>query len=110
MLARRRFPYHQKQYLVLKAKGLEFIEKWFGTSKCVPPSLTRLYQLLLHMVTLKGTLPIYLALRLGYTSRVIAKAVSKGFIEVSLVPKRPSEEVIECIKGIIGKPPREMLV
>ncbi len=107
---RRRFSNRQKQYLVLDVKGLEFVETWFGTSKCVPPSLTRLYQLLLHMVTMNGMVPVYLVLGSGYTSKLIGQAVSKGFVELSLVPRRPSEEVLQSIREIIGKPPREMFV
>ncbi len=107
---RRRIIYRQKQYLVLKAEGLEFIETWFGTPKCVPPNVTKLYQLLLHLVTMKGTVPVHLALKLGYTSKLIGEAVSGGFVELSLVPRRPSEEVLTCIGEIIGKPPREMFV
>ena len=102
--------YSQKQYLVLEVEGLEFVETWFGTPKCVPPSLTRLYQLLLHMVTMNGTVPVYIALKLGYTSRLIGEAVSRGFVELSLVPRRPSEEVLQSIREIIGEPPREMFV
>ena len=107
---RRRSHNRQIQYLVLEVKGLEFVETWFRTSKCVPPSLTRLYQLLLHMVTMNGTLPVYSALKLGYTSKLIGQAVSKKFVELSLVPRRPSEEVLQRIREIIGKPPREMFV
>ena len=107
---RRRLAYSQKQYLVLEVEGLEFVETWFGTPKCVPPSLTRLYQLLLHMVTMNGTVPVYIALKLGYTSRLIGEAVSRGFVELSLVPRRPSEEVLQSIREIIGEPPREMFV
>lgn len=107
---RRQFPRYQKRYLVLKVKGLEFLETWFGTLKCVPPNLTKLYQLLLHMVTMKGTVPVYLALRLGYTGKLIDEAVTKGYVELSLVPKNPSEEVLKRIREIIGKPPREMFV
>ena len=77
---RRRLSYSQKQYLVLEVKGLEFVETWFATSKCVPPSLTRLYLLLLLMVTMNGTIPVYLALRSGYTSKLIGEAVSKGLV------------------------------
>ena len=99
---------NRKQYLVLKAKGLEFLETWFGTLKCVPPNLTKLYQLLLHMVTMKGTVPVYLALKIGYTIKVIDEAVTKGYVESSPVPKKPSKEILKRIREIIGKPPREM--
>lgn len=104
----RRIRLRKKQYLVLKTEGLEFLEKWFKTQERVPPNLTKLYQLLLHMVTMKGTVPVSLALKLGYNSKLINEATSRGYVELSLVPKRPSEEVLKCIKGIIGKPPREM--
>jgi hypothetical protein len=104
----RQFSRYRKQYLVLEAKGLEFVETWFGTPKCVPPDLTKLYQLLLHMVTMKGTVPVYLALKIGYTIKVIDEAVMNGYVESSPVPKKPSKEILKRIKEIIGKPPREM--
>jgi hypothetical protein len=104
------FPRRRKRYLVLKVKGLVFLETWFGTLKCVPPNLTKLYQLLLHMVTMKGIVPVYLALRIGYSGKVIDEAVTKGYVESSHAPRKPSEEVLKRIKEIIGKPPREMFV
>lgn len=97
-------------YLVLKIKGLRFLETWFGAPKCVPPNLTKLYQLTLHMVTMKGVMPTYLAHRTGYTGKLINEAVRKGYLELSFVPKKPSEEALRKIKEIIGKPPREMVV
>ncbi len=87
-----RFPRYQKRYLVLKVKGLKFLETWFGTQKCLPPNLTKLYQLLLHMVTMKGMIPVYLALRLGYTGKLINKAVIKEYVELSLVSKNPQKK------------------
>ena len=105
---RRQFSHDRKRYLVLKVKGLEFLETWFGTLTCVPPNLTKLYQLLLHMVTLKGMVPVYLALKIGYTIKVIDEAVTKGYVESSPVPKKPSKEILKRIREIIGKPPREM--
>jgi len=62
------------------------------------------------MVTMNGTVPVYLALKSGYTSKLIGEALSKGFVELSLVPRRPSEEVLQSIREIIGKLPREMFV
>jgi len=99
---------HRKQFLVLKVEGLKFLKIWFGAQKCVPPNLTKLYQLILHMVTMKGMIPVYLALRTGYTSKLINEAVKRGYVELSLVPKKPSEEVLNRINEIIGKPPREI--
>ncbi|MGC9321926.1 MAG: hypothetical protein ACP5FY_06780 [Kosmotogaceae bacterium] len=55
-------------------------------------------------------MPVYLALRTGYTSRLINEAVKRGYVELSLVPKKPSEKALKMVKEIIGKPPREMVV
>jgi len=111
MIAMRRTLFSpSKKHLVLKAKGLQFLDTWFGTPKCIPPNLTKLYQLLLHMVTMKGTIPVYLALRLGYTRQLIGEAVTKKYVELSLGPKKPSEDVLERIREIIGKPSRKMVV
>ena len=100
----------RRGYLVLRSEGLCFLEKWFKKSKRLPPNLVKLYQLLLHMVTLNGVIPVYLALRIGYTLGTIDVAVSKRYIELSSAPKKPSEEVLKKIKEIIGKPPREIIV
>lgn len=100
----------RRQYLILKAEGFELIKTWFGTHECVPPNLTKLYQLLLHMVTMNGTISVDQALRLGYTSKSVSEALSREFIELSLVPKRPSEQVLGYIREIIGKPPQQMFV
>lgn len=100
----------QSRYLVLKVKGLGFVRTWYGAPKCVPPDLTRIYQLLLHMVTMKGTIPVRVVLRIGYTSRIIGETVKRGYVELCFVPKKASKEVMNRITEIIGKPPREMLV
>jgi hypothetical protein len=34
--------------------------------------------------------------------------VTKGYVESSPVPKKPSKEILKRIREIIGKPPREM--
>jgi hypothetical protein len=62
------------------------------------------------MVTMKGMIPLHLALKIGYTVKLIDEAVTKGYVELSRVPKKPSEDVLKRIKEIIGKPPREMVV
>ena len=62
---------------MLNVKGLDFVETWFGAPKRVPPDLTKLYQLILNMVTMKGMMLTYLALRAGYTLRLIKEAVKR---------------------------------
>ena len=46
----RRLIFIRPGFLVLTAKGLEFVETWFGASGRVPPHLTKLYQLLLRQI------------------------------------------------------------
>lgn len=96
----RRISRHQNRYLVLKVEGLRFVKVWFEVPKCVPPDLTKLYQLLLHMVTMKGVIPVYLAHRMGYTDKLIDEAVAKGYVELRPVPKKPAEEVLKNIEKI----------
>jgi hypothetical protein len=59
---------------------------------------------------MKGTISVYQALGLGYSGKSLGEAISRGFIELSLVPKRPSEEVLGFIREIIGEPPQQMFV
>lgn len=98
------------RYLVLKAEGLDFIATWFGSPKCVPPNLTRLYQLLLHAVTMKGTISVQLASKIGYSGTVIKEAVKRRYVGLSSAPEKASKEVLDRIREIIGEPSREMLV
>lgn len=98
------------QYLVLKAKGLDFVATWFASQEKVPPDLTRMYQLLLHTVTMKGTIPVQLARKIGYSNITIREASKRRYVELSTVPKKASEKVLDRIREIIGEPSREMLV
>lgn len=107
MLRRRYVP---KQYLVLKIEGLEFVRTWFNRREHVPPSLTKLYQLLLHIITMNGTIQVQLALRSGYTRKIISDVVKKGYVVLSPTPRKPVEEVRVQINDIIGEPPQGMFV
>jgi len=98
------------QYLVLKAEGLDFIATWFGSPKSVPPDLRRMYQLLLHTVTMKGTVPVQLALKIGYSSTVIKEAVRRRYVELYSAPRKASREVLDRIREIMGEPSKEMIV
>lgn len=106
----RRRGYTLKQYLVLKAEGLEFVRTWFDRREHVPPGLTKSYQLLLQLVTMNGTIPVQLALRFGYTRRLIGEVVKKGYVTLSPTPRKPLEEVRLQIKDMIGRPPQGMFV
>ena len=100
---------NSSQYIVLKSRGLDFVEVWFGAPRCVPPNLTRMYQLLLHLVTMKGVVPVRLAFSIGYNSRIIGQAVRRGYVELSSAPQKVSRETADRIAKMIGEPPREMV-
>lgn len=76
----------------------------------MPPNLTRLYQLLLHAVTMKGTISVQLAYKIGYSSIIIKEAVKRRYVDLSSAPEKASKEVLDRIREIIGEPSREMLV
>ncbi len=86
------------------------MEEWYVAVQPVPANVTKLYQLLLHMVTMRGTIPVYLALELGYANQLIDEAMSRGFVELSLELKKPSRRVSRQINQIIGIPPPEMSI
>lgn len=71
------------KFLVLNVEGLKFLEEWFAAQRSIPPNLTRMYQLMLHMVILKGTISVAVARKIGYTGRVVGEAVKRGYVEVS---------------------------
>lgn len=97
-------------FLVLTTKGLEFVKNWFGASGRVPPNLTRLYQLLLQTVSMGGVMNVQAALRIGYDRGVIREAVSKAYVELTLISRRPKKGVVRRIKEMVGEPSREIYV
>ena len=94
-----------KSFLVLTTKGVEFVETWFGASGRVPPHLTKLYQLLLHTVSMGGVISFRLALKAGYSRKVIKEAVSKAYIELTTVPKKCEKRSAEAHKRDGGSAP-----
>lgn len=105
-----RFRVHPKNYLVLTEKGVEFVEKWFHTERRVPPHLTKLYQLLLRMVSFGGVISMQLALRSGYDQRVISEAVSQEYVVLTQMARKPTKEVQRRIIKMVGEPPKEIYV
>lgn len=95
-------------FLLLTIQGLRFVKGWFNTTAHVPNHLTRLYQLLLHLTSMRGSMRVGLALRLGYSQRTIRKALSEGYIKLAHKPQGLSVDVLAKIDGMIGKPPREV--
>ena len=105
-----RFRVYPRAYLVLTEKGVEFVEKWFHTEGRVPPHLTKLYQLLLRMVSFRGVITMRLALRSGYDRRVISEAVSKEHVVLTQTPRKPPKEAQRLIKEMVGESPGEIYV
>jgi len=95
---------------VLTEKGVEFVEKWFHTEESVPPHLTKLYQLLLRVISFGGVISMRLALRSGYDRRVISEAVSKEYTVLTQTPRKPPKEVQRRIKEMVGEPPKEIYI
>ena len=95
---------------MLTEKVVEFVERWFHTEGRVPPHLTKLYQLLLRMVSFGGVISLHLALRSGYDRGLISEAVSKEYVVLTQAPRKPSKEVQGRIKEMVGEPPGEIYV
>jgi hypothetical protein len=86
-------------------KGIAFIEEWY-TAEHIPSNLTRLYQLLLNLIRMKGTMTTHFARRLGHTSKVLKLAISQGYVKVNTRPIKPSGAVYNKIVEMIGEAPR----
>jgi hypothetical protein len=95
----------QTRYLVVTMKGAEFVEKQY-TAEHIPSHLTRLYQLLLHLIWMRGTTTTTQAQRVGYSHTVLTRAISNGYVEVFNQPIRPSETIHSKISAMIGEAPR----
>ena len=94
---------------MLTVKGIQFTEKWFHAEH-VPANLTKLYQLLLKLIWMKGLMEVRLAQRLGFSSLCVGRAVSARYVKVSKIPIMPEKDVQQKIAEIIGKPPRRIYV
>ncbi len=93
--------------MVLTMKGIEFVEKWFSAEH-IPASLTKIYQLLLKLIWMKGIMEAELAQKLGFSSLCIEKAVSAGYVKVSSLPIMPEKDAQQKISRLVGKPPRRL--
>lgn len=101
----KKFRIQRKRYLVITMKGIEFVEKLY-TAEHIPSNLTRLYQLLLKLIRMKGTMTINFARRLNYIREVLKLATKKGYVKVNNRPIKSSGAVHNKIVKMIGKVPR----
>lgn len=82
----------RSQYLMLTMKGIEFADKWYYAEH-VPANLTKLYQLRLELIWMKGVMEAGLAQRLGFSSLCIGRAVSPGYVKATRTPANPKDDV-----------------
>ena len=92
------------QYLEITIKGLKFVEKWY-TTKHIPSNLTRLYQLLLKLIWMKGTITTSYAQRLGYNNNVLKLAISRDYVETHKKSIKPPVTIQNKIHEMIGEAP-----
>ncbi len=99
-----------RHFLVLTSKGLNFVTGWFGTPGRVPTHVTKLYQFLLRTASMGGVMSLRLAIRMGYSRKVIEEAVSNAYVKLTRVPSKPEKEVLKRIQDMVGEPPKEIYV
>jgi hypothetical protein len=86
-------------------KGLKFVEKWY-TADHIPPQLTRLYQLLLRLIWMKGTMTTNLTRRFGYNKEILKLAGSMDYVKIKNSLILPAEAIQKKIVTMIGEAPR----
>ena len=90
-------------FLILTNDGIKFAKRWFRSRKRVPPKISRLYQLILKIVMMKGVITLIGAQRIGYAEKVIQDAISRRYLRLARKPSKPSREVTQDINKLIGK-------
>jgi hypothetical protein len=94
----------RKRYVAITLMGIEFSEKWYTVNQ-IPPRLTRIYQLLLGLIWMRGTMTVP-AKQVEDETSVVSQASSKGYVKIYDRPIRPSEAIQKKIHEMIGEPPR----
>ena len=95
------------RYVVITLEGARFIEKWY-LSEHIPFHLTRLYQFLLGLIWMRGTMTTDQAQRLGYNAKLVQLASSNGYVKIHNTPQRPSIAIQNKIIVMIGEAPRRI--
>jgi hypothetical protein len=90
-------------FLILTNDGIKFARKWQRSNNKVPTNISRLYQLIIKIIMMKGVITLNEAQRIGYNKSVIQDAISRKYLRLTRKPSKPSREVIQEIKKFIGK-------
>ena len=94
----------RKRYLVITLKGIQFAKQWYAARR-IPPRVTRLYQLLLGLIWMKGIMTVP-AKQVNQKDSVVNRARVRGFVIIDERPHRIPEAIQHEIGSIIGKAPR----
>jgi len=90
-------------FLILTSDGMKFAIKWRRSKGKIPPKMSRLYQLIMKIIMMKGVITLIGAQRIGFTNKVIQDAISRKYIRLAQKPSKPSIKVLQEIKKFIGK-------
>ncbi len=93
-----------KRYVEITLKGIEFVEHWYTVQE-IPPHVTRLYQLLLGLIWVKGFL-VLPARYVGRQGSVVNQARVRGYVTVNELPRRLPVTILERIDAMMGTAPR----
>jgi hypothetical protein len=90
-------------FLILTNDGIKFAKRWHRSKNKVPPKMSRLYQLIMKIIMMKGVITQIGAQKIGYDKKVIHDAISRRYLRLARKPSKPSREVIQDINKLIGK-------
>ncbi len=94
----------RKRYVVITLKGIQFAKQWYAARR-IPPRVTRLYQLLLGLIWMKGIMTVP-AKQVNQKNSVVNRARVRGYVIIDEKPRRIPEAIKHEIGVIIGKAPR----
>jgi hypothetical protein len=94
----------QRRYVVITVKGVEFAEHWYAARR-IPPHMSKLYQLLLGLIWMRGiiTVPARLVNR---QDSVVNQARLQGYVTIEERPHWIPTAVQHRIGAMIGDAPR----
>jgi len=97
-----------KNFLILTEKGLEFVKTWFNKDRRVPPELTRMYQMLLHICCFGGSIKYEALKEIGYEKSTLSKALGEEFV-VALEDQSKLEDKVKAeIARIVDTHPKSI--
>jgi transcription termination factor Rho len=99
---------NSKDLVILTEEGLLLMKKWFGIARRVPPDLTRIYQMLLHVGSFGGCISYELLKGIGYEDKTVNRAIEARFVVMSKDASKLQDRVKAEIARMVGKPPASL--